>query len=31
VIDDGTAMKMVWAHTPYVTCAGPSDKSIVVG
>jgi ketosteroid isomerase-like protein len=31
VIDDGTAMEVVWAHTPYVTYAGPSDKSIVVG
>jgi ketosteroid isomerase-like protein len=31
VIDDGTAMEMAWAHTPYVTYAGPTDKSIIVG
>lgn len=31
VIDDGTAMEKVWAHTPYVTLVGPRSKSILVG
>ena len=31
VIDDGEAMKKVWAHTPYVTLVGPRAKSIMVG
>jgi ketosteroid isomerase-like protein len=31
VVDDGAAMEKVWAHTPYVTYAGPSSKSITVG
>ena len=31
VIDDGTAMEKVWAHTPYVTLVGPRSKSIIVG
>jgi ketosteroid isomerase-like protein len=31
VIDDGTAMEKVWAHTPYVTLVGPRSKSPLVG
>jgi ketosteroid isomerase-like protein len=31
VIDDGTAMAKVWAHTPYVTFDGPRSKVIIVG
>jgi ketosteroid isomerase-like protein len=31
VIDNGEAMEKVWAHTPYVTFAGPRSKSIIVG
>jgi ketosteroid isomerase-like protein len=31
VIDDGTAMAKVWAHTPYVTFVGPRSKVIIVG
>jgi ketosteroid isomerase-like protein len=31
VIDDGTAMDKVWAHTPYVTLIGPRSKSVLVG
>ncbi len=31
VIDDGTAMEKVWAHTSYVTYVGPRSKSITVG
>jgi ketosteroid isomerase-like protein len=31
LIDDGTAMEMAWAHTPYVTYVGPTSKSIIVG
>src|ERR1700693_602204 len=31
VIDNGEAMEKVWAHTPYVTYAGPRSKSGIVG
>lgn len=31
VIDDGTAMGKVWAHTPYVTFVGPRSKAPIVG
>jgi ketosteroid isomerase-like protein len=31
VVDDGTAMEKVWAHTPYVTYVGPRSTAIVVG
>jgi ketosteroid isomerase-like protein len=31
VLDDGTAMSKVWAHTPYVTFVGPRSQKIVVG
>jgi ketosteroid isomerase-like protein len=31
VVDDGTAMEKVWAHTPYVTYVGPKSTSIIVG
>jgi ketosteroid isomerase-like protein len=31
VLDDGTAMSKVWAHTPYVTFVGPRSKTIIVG
>ena len=31
VLDDGTAMGKLWAHTPYVTYVGPRAKSIMVG
>jgi ketosteroid isomerase-like protein len=31
VLDDGTAMEKVWAHTPYVTNMGPESKSMIVG
>ena len=31
MIDEGTAMEKVWAHTPYVTLVGPRSKSILVG
>jgi ketosteroid isomerase-like protein len=31
VLDNGEAMEKVWAHTTYVTYAGPRAKSILVG
>jgi ketosteroid isomerase-like protein len=31
VVDDGTAMEKVWAHTPYVTYVGPRSTAIIVG
>jgi ketosteroid isomerase-like protein len=31
VVDDGTAMEKVWAHTPYVTYVGPRSTTIIVG
>jgi ketosteroid isomerase-like protein len=31
VLDDGSTMEKVWAHTPYVTLVGPRSKSILVG
>ena len=31
VVDDGSAMEKVWAHTPYVTYIGPRSTSIIVG
>ncbi len=31
VIDNGAAMEKVWAHTPYVTYAGPRSESSIVG
>jgi ketosteroid isomerase-like protein len=31
VVDDGSAMENVWAHTPYVTYIGPRSTSIIVG
>jgi ketosteroid isomerase-like protein len=31
VVDDGTAMERVWAHTPYVTYIGPRSTSIIAG
>jgi hypothetical protein len=31
VLDNGEAMEKVWAHTNYVTYAGPRSKSAIVG
>ena len=31
VLDDGTAMSKIWAHTPYVTFVGPRSKTIIQG
>jgi len=31
VVDDGTAMDNVWAHTPYITYVGPKSTSIILG
>jgi len=31
VVDDGTAMEKVWAHTPYITYIGPRSTSIIIG
>jgi ketosteroid isomerase-like protein len=31
IIDNGEAMERVWAHTPYVTFAGPRSRSFLVG
>ena len=31
VIDDGSAMNEIVAHTPYITFAGPRSKSVSVG
>jgi ketosteroid isomerase-like protein len=31
VLDDGEAMAQVWAHTEYVTYAGPHTNTIIVG
>jgi ketosteroid isomerase-like protein len=31
VVDDGTAMEKVWAHTPYVTYVGPRSTANIVG
>lgn len=31
VLDDGTAMSKVWAHTPYVTFVGPRSQKIIAG
>jgi ketosteroid isomerase-like protein len=30
-LDNGASMEKIWAHTPYVTLAGPRSKSFIVG
>ena len=30
-LDNGASMEKIWAHTPYVTFAGPRMKSFIVG
>ncbi len=31
IVDDGSAMEKVWAHTPYITYIGPRSTSIIAG